>query len=131
MLLQLLLSNQSIDINAKDNSGINAMYVATYYGHLEALALLENQGAKFDKTFKGTTLLHVAAKRGYLDVIKHLVYKAKAKNQSIDVKKLNGMTPVMIAAKHNQFQVFRYLHLEGANLKAALDTSENIMYLAA
>jgi ankyrin repeat protein len=34
-IVKLLLINSTTDVNVVDKSGINALYVSVYYGHLE------------------------------------------------------------------------------------------------
>ena len=49
-LVKVLLSNPTVKINEPDSSGINAVYVSTYYGHLDILIMLLGQGGKFTTT---------------------------------------------------------------------------------
>ncbi len=44
-IVKLLLINPLTDVNMVDKSGINALYVSVYYGHLEILQLLKKSGA--------------------------------------------------------------------------------------
>ena len=36
-MMELMLENQSIDIDAKDRSGVNAFWIATYYEHCQIM----------------------------------------------------------------------------------------------
>lgn len=44
-IVKVILTNPSIDVNQVDSSGINALYVSTYYGHLDIHVLLSKHGA--------------------------------------------------------------------------------------
>ena len=51
------------------------------------------------------TPLHIAAKHGYLEIVKLLVKKGA----SIDVRDENLSTPLILAAQYNRNQVAEYL----------------------
>ena len=116
-IVKILLANPTIDVNRSDNTGINALYVSVYYGHLAIYQLLESQGAVFHQSTKGTTLLHIAAKKGFIELVEYLIGPKCRNKMHIDKRKKNGMTPAMIAAVHNQLFVLKCLVEGGANLK--------------
>ena len=64
---------------------------------------------------KGKTFLHYAAKLGYIDIFRYLVYQLHCKVDQLDK---NDKTPLMNAAKKGQLEVLKYLHQHGANIMA-------------
>ena len=49
------------------------MFVSVYYGHTEIVKVLKLCGAKVEPTFKGNTVMHVVAKKGYYNIAKFLL----------------------------------------------------------
>ena len=109
------------------------MYVAAYYGHLKVLKLLKNLGGEFKPSIKGTTILHVASKKGFIDIVRYILHEAKESN--FDARKANGLTPVMLAVAKNHLFIVRMLKEVGANLHLTLDGKtqggQNLLYIAA
>ena len=59
--MQLLLKNKTIDFEVKDSSGINAFWVACFYGHGSVMSLLANKGIDvLASNETGTNALHLA-----------------------------------------------------------------------
>ena len=96
-IVKLILCNPSLNINQLDHQGINAIYVCAYYGHFELLKLLKQHGGVYAPSNKGTTVLHVAAKKGYIDILKYLLHESKNQKIHVDSRKKNGMTASMLA----------------------------------
>lgn len=76
-IVRLLLANPTIDVNQRDSQGINAVYVSVYYGHLEILRSLQDCGGRLEPTYKGTTALHVAAKKGFDKITRYLLHESR------------------------------------------------------
>ena len=108
-IVKMLLINPLINIHYQDNAGINAVYVSAYYGHLYILKLLKVHGAIFKPSHKGTTMLHVASRKGHTEIVKFLLYECHDQRIPIDCLKFNGMTPIMMAVKNNHVKVIRIL----------------------
>jgi ankyrin repeat protein len=47
-------------LNHTDTEGFNALYYATYYGHINVVGLLKVRIIEYAKDKKGTSCLHVA-----------------------------------------------------------------------
>jgi uncharacterized protein len=103
--------------------------VSVYYGHLEILTNLISQGAKFEATLKGNTLLHIAAKKGYIDIVQYLLERST--KEQINSRKQNGMTPAMLAVQNNHLFVLKCLFDAGADLTLQMQGNVNILYMAA
>jgi ankyrin repeat protein len=52
-----------------DINGWNALYYATYYGHLSVVRLLKNRQIPYAKDAKGTSCLHVACMKNHLSIV--------------------------------------------------------------
>ena len=66
--MKVILSNPTIDIHVVEkNTGVNAFWLATFYGHGEIMSLLAEAGIdimiKHNKTLNNA--LHVACERKY------------------------------------------------------------------
>jgi len=66
-------------------------------------------------TVKGSTVLHVAAKKGFFEIVRFLLHEARVRIP-VDTQKNNGMTPVMLAVQKNHLFVLRMLKEAGADL---------------
>lgn len=80
-------------------------------------------------------MLHIAAKKGFINIVEHILQYNDDFKIPIDCKKNNGMTPAMCATKNGHLYVLKCLKNGGADLKLPLDKtgqgSINILYLAA
>lgn len=104
------------------------MYYATFFGHDHIIAELGKKEVPYEISYSGTTCLHVAAKRGLVEVVNQFMdYKTlfdwKVNHPwdgKIDVnarknhKKGTGVTPAFLAAKNGHIDIFKKLHAHGA-----------------
>lgn len=90
-VLELLITNHGLDVNAKTTNGYTPLHVATVKGYAQTVKLLINHGADVNaKTTNGVyryqdkksvhmtrepgyTPLHIAADKGYTEIVKLLV----------------------------------------------------------
>ena len=97
------------------------------------MKILKNLGGEFKPSIKGTTILHVASKKGFIDIVRFILHDIK--DQSVDARKANGLTPVMLAVAKNHLFIVRMLKEVGANLHLTLDGKGqggiNLLYIAA
>jgi ankyrin repeat protein len=68
--------------------------------------LLEKGAEIFEKNSNGSNVLHLAAKRGNISVLKELV-RIK---YPLDDPKINGITAVGIAAQRGSVDIISFLH---------------------
>lgn len=97
-IVKLMMTNEGLDINLTDQAGINAVFVAAYYGHFEIFKFLVQHGAEVKPNAKATTVLHICAKRGFLEMLKYIISSASLPEQDVNAVKTNGMTPALLAA---------------------------------
>ena len=69
-IIKVMLENDEIDLNVEDKeNGVNAFWLASWYGRGEAMNLLANAGINVLSTnqFKNNAL-HIAIKRGHYNI---------------------------------------------------------------
>ena len=93
--LNVMLKNQTIDLDKCDRHGVNAFFMAAYHGHVTIMKRLMERGVNiFQKNSNGSNVMHLAVKRKQLEVIEELI-RIKF---PINEPKTNGITAVGIAA---------------------------------
>ena len=80
-------------VNAGAKIGIFEAMAATQYGHLDILGFFKNQGLDLTRTYKGATLLHVAAAAGNAETVEWLIDNGVP----VNVVDEGGQTPLNIA----------------------------------
>ena len=75
-----------------DIDGFNCLYYAVYYGHLEICELLKQHKIEYARDHKGTTCLHVAVQRGFLDIVNFFCKKTLAAPMAISQNHLEKQT---------------------------------------
>ena len=131
IIMQVIIKNKMTDKEIIDKEGFNALYYATFYGHTHIVMELGKREVPYVESKGGTTCLHIAAKKGFLEVAEiFLNYKSKYDwkinhpwDNKIDVnarkhhKKGLGVTPAFLAAKNGNVELFKLLHQEGAEIE--------------
>lgn len=114
-----------IKVNATNyNCETSALVEASYYGHLEVVKFLVENGANVNNIVKGylgmnrDTALVSASANGHLEVVKYLVENGANIN--------NGRNALEVAAEEGHLAVVQYLVSQGANAKINLyDATKN------
>ncbi|CAH1402797.1 unnamed protein product [Nezara viridula] len=114
-------------MNVRDDKGWAPAMYATSNGQLEALQLLQKNGANlrvFDT--QGRSLLHIAAAFGHEHVICWLL------EEGFDIRATDfyDMTPLHLAAAHNQVGAARLLVLNGADISLEDDRNRTPLKIA-
>jgi hypothetical protein len=109
------------DVNAPmHNDGRSPVYIASYYGYLEAVTGLIEMGANINTARDdGCTPVYIAAREGHFDVVKTLVEHGADVNTPAN----NGETPLYVAALWRSSDVVLYLVDVGADVTQALSRS--------
>lgn len=128
------LINSGIDINFAGINNETALIAATDLGNFEIVKELLNNGANPGTTIMngnrargsidrdlardGDTALHIAARKGYLDIIKELI---KTNKCDIDKTNTTGTTALYYAAQHGHDHVIQMLVNAGADINKELE----------
>lgn len=73
MLVDLILKAPDTKKGVMDAQGYNALYYATLYGHLNIIKFLQQNEVSYKPNKKGITCLHVAARKGYYDIVDYFL----------------------------------------------------------
>ncbi|KAK2798932.1 hypothetical protein FQN50_008663 [Emmonsiellopsis sp. PD_5] len=115
-VLQLLLEDDDVDIDAKDSYGRTAFWIAANGGHVDASNVLLDNDCKINaRAEEQMTALHVASKNGDLDMVSLLLrYGA-----DIEAKDLHMMAAIHHASEGGHVSVVELLLNYKANIEAA------------
>ena len=69
IIMQVLIKNKLTDKELVDKQGFNPLYYATFYGHNHIIQELGKREVPYLVSNEGTTCLHVAAKKGYFEIV--------------------------------------------------------------
>ena len=70
----MMLSNKNVNINKTDKYGINAFWIAAFYGNIEVMKSLVDRGADiFARNHNGSNALHIAVKKNNFSIVQALV----------------------------------------------------------
>ena len=103
--------NPKVIFDIGGNIGITAIYLAASMGHLKMVEFIRNKLINKNPPLKitGRTPLHVAAQRGYLDIIDCIfecLWK-EDKNPTDDI----GITPLHLAVINGHFKIYNAIPL--------------------
>jgi ankyrin repeat protein len=82
--LKQILTTKEIDIEARDPAGRTALHLAIIAASVDVCQYLIEHGARLDAwTEQGETVVHLAAKRGQVDVLHAVMESLEAKQPAI------------------------------------------------
>jgi ankyrin repeat protein len=108
-VVNLLLAQPTIDLEARANNGNTALMMASFRENMPAVQALLAHGAHVNQS--GWTALHYAAAAGADDIIALLLDR----HAVIDAESPSGMTPLMMAAREGQESSVAMLLERGAD----------------
>ncbi|XP_067654386.1 ankyrin repeat domain-containing protein 50-like [Haliotis asinina] len=127
-LVKYILSNKMVDIDSRGYRDKTPVMTAGQSGHKEVVELLVKHGANLLlRDERGDNILHLACKRGRLDVVKYIISLHKL---DIDRGGFKKKTPVMLAGQGGHKEVVEVLVKHGANLLLRDERGDNILHLA-
>lgn len=120
----MVVANSTVNKNAKDVKGMNALHYAAIYGNLEIFKFLHKYGWFYyaSKVTKATPL-HLAWKYQHVDIVRFII--GTIGDAYIDTKRDNGLTPLMIAWINGNYELVELLLEKGADplIKSPHNTS--------
>lgn len=101
------LLTHGADPNARRLTGATSLYFATSYHHTRIVELLlKEDHAYVDlSTFDGSTPLHVACERGFIDIVQLLIDH----QASINTRMNDGTTAIMLACQNGHLTIVQML----------------------
>ncbi|TNN35482.1 Ankyrin repeat and death domain-containing protein 1A [Liparis tanakae] len=146
--LRLLLDHDT-DVDEKDTFGMNALLLASWFGHLKVLQMLS-----------GKTALHLAAEHGLFEVVEFLIgmgcthgLKDKEENTAVhlaakcgntdvlqkmvetgvdvDERNIDGLTALHVAADGGHYECVKLLLESGCNANAQTNKNMNALHYVA
>lgn len=121
-----ILNGESV--NSCDEDGWSIMHIATWYGYLEIIKLLNYYGADVNISCnEGNTPLLLACQKGLLEIVIFLIEKGA------DVNCYNDLlwTPLYIAARNGKYDIVEHLLHYDVNLECKSDDGETPLWVAA
>ena len=132
-----------IDIDGTDLRGSTALHIAVRHGYLDIVKLLLHHGANPNiRDNDGTTILHIAALHGDLALFEYLLEHSHGCDlMNVELSegiiprilmcfsKTNALTPIMIAAKLDNYEICQLLIKKGAQFDN--NRGMNVLHLAA
>jgi ankyrin repeat protein len=122
-----MLENRFLDINRKDKFGLNSFWIACMYGHGGVMKVLAENGIDvFVTNEKLYNVLHLAAKKNYINIVKMLI-KSKF---PLDDLTSEGLTAVCLGAKKGHTSVVKALNKAGADINLTDPEGIGPLYLS-
>jgi uncharacterized protein len=118
-VVEVLLKNPQLDLNARNNVGETALMFAALQGRLELARRLIERGATVDQG--GWNALHYAATGPEPKVVEMLLQRGAP----IDARSPNGTTALMMAARYGNEQSVTVLLQQHADANARNDRGMN------
>lgn len=128
-ILDLLLAEEA-EVDVRDENGWRPVHAAASAGHVACLSRLLERGAALEPGDApgGTTLLHLAARNGHVEMLRYLLHERRLEPFVTDAVR---WTPLHLAASLDQAAAIRVLVEAGADLEAKLDDGWTPLHLAA
>lgn len=94
--VRLMLENKMIDINKKDDAGLNSFWIAAAHGHGEVMRVLAEAGIEiYNSDRQGNNALHLCGRYAERFNILELLVRS---GFDLDIQNDNGDTATHIAA---------------------------------
>ncbi|XP_046554158.1 putative ankyrin repeat protein RF_0381 [Haliotis rubra] len=123
-MVEYILKHKALDINGRGQSG----RTPAYKGHGEVLDLLERSGADLNAADDaGDNVLHSACLGGHVDIVSRVL---KLNKVDINSRGKSSRTPLMMAARNGDKEIFDLLINKGVDTRPEDDDSNNILHLA-
>lgn len=132
-IVKLLLNTDPSLVNFKDHWNQTMLHHATQKGAIKVIkCLVDKYGADFQEPnhhLQGITVLHIAAARGHIPVLKYFINEKK---MDANTRNRSGQPPVFSAAASSIFCTVKFFAEETtADLTLVDNLGDNILYMSA
>ena len=128
-LCKTLINKHDFDIKLSNNQGLTVLHCSAMNGSSELITFFLGTGNITNlKTKSGENCLHIAVRRGHLNLFKTLI-----DTHYFDVHLPNdfGWTVLHYSAKRGSYELFTYLHGMGIDINFKTNFGENCLHIAA
>ncbi|GMH44719.1 hypothetical protein BSKO_12671 [Bryopsis sp. KO-2023] len=115
-----------------NNPGFNEIHEASYYGNVDALRGLLDQGADIEeKSRSGAAALYLAAQEGHLNAVKFLLDEGADIETRLNSRFSPAVTPLIIASENAHLAVVKELIARGADIGATNNRGLTVLQISA
>lgn len=132
-LKKALADDEHIDVNIRDKGGNYLITYAVILNKKEIVSALINKGSRLDVIVEGKqSLLHLAIRYRYMDLIKLLLYfnNTSIGVPLIDIQDKNKQTPLFFAIKRKDKEITNLLLQAGSNVNSRDIKNHTALHLA-
>lgn len=119
--MDAILRNPTVDINVCDQeTGVNAFWLAAYYGHGKMMTKLAQMGVDVTNKHKQTqsNALHTAVEKNFPEIVQQLIDS----HFPLDEKKKGGLTALITSCNDQEkFLITKLLVRGGADINIISD----------
>ncbi|XP_048246396.1 ankyrin repeat domain-containing protein 17-like [Haliotis rufescens] len=127
-IVKELVSNVEISFEKKDILGRTPLMKAASTGNKKVFVLLVKEGCNLSAMdYKGNNMLHYACSGSSVYIVRYLL---RQKVADIESRGEDGVTPVMVATKNGQKEVFDFLRGKGCNLSVVDELDNTVLHAA-
>ena len=108
-IVKYLIEVQHMKFKNSDKEGNNMLHIATLYNRIELIKYFIEKGYDFNSTNnKGDTCLHLACKKGFIDIVK-LLLSSKSIKININSTNNENETPLYVSIVNQNISILNYL----------------------
>ncbi|XP_067653192.1 ankyrin-3-like [Haliotis asinina] len=126
-IVKHILMLHIVDINSRFSDMTPLLLTVKYQTRHMSHLLLESGADPSLVNRDGDNVLHLACKRGYVEIVKHVL---KLHTLNINCRGSKGRTPLLLAVEYNRYNVFELLLESGADPSAVNSNGDNILHMA-
>ena len=119
--MDAILRNPTVDINVRDQeTGVNAFWLAAYYGHGKMMTKLAQKGVDVTNKHKQTqsNALHTAVEKNFPEIVQQLIDS----HFPLDEKKKGGLTALITSCNDQEkFLITKLLVRAGSDINIISD----------
>ena len=128
-LCQTLIDDHEFDKNIFNNIGWTALHTSAQSGSYELVRYFVDKGTDVQqKTETGQNCLHIAARKGHLNLCKALINKYRFDKNISDIE---GFTPILDSVESGNYELVKFFIEKGADIHVNTLYGLNCLHIAA